>query len=56
MTPNTRVRETMIIPVTQLGHDQANIWLAMYDTEPQWLDWALTRAGLPTRDQIFGTQ
>jgi hypothetical protein len=46
----------MIIPVTPLGRDQASIWLAMYDTEAEWLDWALSRAGLPSRDQIFGTQ
>lgn len=48
--PAARVRETMIIPVTQLGRDQATTWLQMYDAEGSWLDWALGTAGLPTRD------
>jgi hypothetical protein len=56
LLPAARVRETMIIPVTSLGRDQASIWLGMYDAEEHWLDWALSRAGLPTRDQIFGSQ
>jgi len=55
LLPAARVRETMIIPVTSLGHDQASIWLDMYGAEEHWLDWALSRAGLPTRNQIFGT-
>jgi hypothetical protein len=52
--PARRVRETMIIPVTPLGRGQAATWLRMYDTEADWLDWALSSAGLPTRHQIFG--
>jgi len=27
-----------------------------HDTEEHWLDWALSRDGLPARDQIFGAQ
>ena len=54
--PATRVRETMIIPVTPRGRSQATIWLRMYDAEEHWLDWALARAGIPTRRQIFGEQ
>lgn len=54
--PAARVRETMIIPVTPLGRDQATIWLQMYDAEESWLDWALNSAGLPALGQIFGDQ
>jgi hypothetical protein len=56
LIPAARVRETMIIPVTQLGHRQASLWQHMYDTEEHWLDWALSTVGLPTREQIFGRQ
>ena len=54
--PAARARETMIIPVTQRGRSQATAWLRMYDAEEHWLDWALARAGIPTRHQIFGEQ
>ena len=54
--PAGRVRETMIIPVTLRGRSQATTWLRMYDAEEHWLDWALGRAGIPTRHQIFGEQ
>ncbi len=54
--PAARVRETMIIPVTPRGRSQATTWLRMYDAEEHWLDWALARAGIPTRHQIFGEQ
>lgn len=56
LIPAARVRETMIIPVTQLGRSQAAMWLRMYNTEEHWLDWALRTAELPTREQIFGRQ
>ena len=54
--PAARVRETMIIPVTPRGRSRATTWLGMYDTKERWLDWALARAGIPTRHQIFGEQ
>ena len=54
--PAARVRETMIIPVTPRGRSEATTWLRMYDAEEYWLDWALARAGLPGRHQIFGEQ
>jgi hypothetical protein len=54
--PAARVRETMIIPATLRGRSQATTWLRMYDAEEHWLDWALARAGIPTRHQIFGEQ
>jgi hypothetical protein len=56
LLPAARVRETMIIPVTQLGREQSIHWLEMYNNEGDWLDWALGSAGLPARDQIFGGQ
>jgi len=28
----------------------------MFGTEEHWLDWALARAGIPARHQIFGEQ
>jgi hypothetical protein len=52
--PAVRVRETMIVPVTLHGCDQARIWRGMYNTEEYWLDWALHLAGLPERGEIFG--
>jgi hypothetical protein len=52
--PAVRVRETMIVPVTPSGRDQARIWRELYNAEEEWLDWALHLAGLPERDQIFG--
>ena len=54
--PAARVRETMIISFTPRGRSQATTWLRMYDAEEHWLDWALTRAGLPGRHLIFGEQ
>lgn len=52
--PAVRVRETMIVPVTPRGRDQASIWRELYNAEEDWLDWALRLAGLPEREQIFG--
>jgi hypothetical protein len=52
--PAVRVRETMIVPVTPSGRDQARTWRELYNAEEQWLDWALPLAGLPGREQIFG--
>lgn len=54
LLPAARVRETMIVPVTARGRDQARVWRELYNDEENWLDWALELAGLPRRDQIFG--
>lgn len=51
--PAVRVRETMIIPLTPCGREQARTWRDLYNSEESWLDWALKQAGLPPRDQIF---
>jgi hypothetical protein len=52
--PAMRVRETMIVPITARGSEQALIWRDLYNAEEDWLDWALHQADLPQRDQIFG--
>jgi hypothetical protein len=52
--PGHRVRETMIIPVTESGRIEADIWAELYGSEDTWLDWALNQAGLPACQQIFG--
>lgn len=52
--PGHRVRETMIIPVTTAGKSEADTWADLYNTEDTWLDWALSQAGLPPCQQIFG--
>jgi hypothetical protein len=52
--PGHRVREIMIIPVTAAGRSEADIWARLYNTENTWLDWALSRVGLPACEQIFG--
>jgi hypothetical protein len=51
--PAARVRETMIVPLTPRGREQANTWRELYNDEESWLDRALKQAGLPPRDQIF---
>lgn len=53
LLPAVRVRESMIVPVTAHGRDQARVWRELYNDEENWLDWALDRAGLPRREQIF---
>jgi hypothetical protein len=52
--PGHRVRETMIIPVTAPGRAEADMWAELYNSEDTWLDWALSRAGLPACREIFG--
>jgi hypothetical protein len=52
--PGSRVRETMIIPVTAAGRKEADSWAELYNLEDTWLDWALSRADLPPCRRIFG--
>jgi hypothetical protein len=52
--PGARVRETMIVPVTDQGRVEADIWAELYNTEGSWLDWAFGQTGLPTCQEIFG--
>jgi hypothetical protein len=48
-----RIRETLVIPSTAEHAAAAQSWQAMYVAEPNWLSWALARAGLPPADAIF---
>ena len=48
-----RVRETMIITLDQEALSSAEMWHHLYDEEPEWLDWALERKGLPSAQAIF---
>jgi len=50
----SRVRETVIIPVTPQGLGEADLWAELYNTEGSWLDWALCQTELPASQQIFG--
>jgi hypothetical protein len=47
--PAARVRESMIVPVSPRGRDEARSWLELYGAEDSWLDWALDLARLPRR-------
>jgi hypothetical protein len=51
--PLNRVRETIIVPLGPDGGSAAEQWLALYDREAEWLDWALAQAGLPSVDAIM---
>ena len=51
--PAVRVRETMIVPVSAAGRDQARFWLDLYDAEESWLNWALQRCRLPALTEVF---
>lgn len=49
LLPAGRVRETIIVPVRD--DPVVDLWRELYDAEPAWLDWALTRTGLsPSAD------
>lgn len=50
-----RARETVILPFTEQGFCEANIWHAMYEREPDWLTEALMRHGQPSLDEIFSS-
>jgi hypothetical protein len=49
-----RVRETIVIPVVGGQEAQSEEWRDMYDAEPYWLDWALSKVGLPPAFEVFG--
>jgi hypothetical protein len=53
LLPLNRVRETIIVPLGPEGGAAAELWLALYDREAEWLDWALAQAGLPSVDAIM---
>ena len=47
-----RVRETIIIPLSQAGADRAQLWADLYDGEPGWVARALASASLPGLEEI----
>lgn len=49
-----RVRESMIIGIQEKTVRSSEAWLALYDEEASWFDWALERVALPSSAQIFG--
>jgi hypothetical protein len=51
----SRVRETMIIPLSSDASRQARYVRRVYEHEPAWMERALRRAGLPSRDRIFAS-
>jgi hypothetical protein len=55
ITPS-RVRESIVIPFTAAGATAAWHWVELYDLEPLWMDWALSRAGLPPWVKILKPQ
>jgi hypothetical protein len=48
-----RARETVIVPLSGRGFEQAPIWQRMYEVEPQWIDAALATRGLPPLRQVI---
>jgi hypothetical protein len=50
--PAVRVRETMIVPVSAAGREQARLLVDLYGAEESWLDWALDRFGLPAWSEL----
>ena len=50
--PAMRVRETMIVPVSLVGREQARFWVDLYGAEESWLDWALDYFGLPAWSEL----
>jgi hypothetical protein len=51
-----RVREAIIIPLASRSLQDAGRWLALYDDEGLWLDWALERVGLPPAKDVTSFQ
>jgi hypothetical protein len=47
-----RARETVIIPLRRDAKWQAGVWRDLYESEPDWLRWALAECGLPSLDEV----
>jgi hypothetical protein len=50
-----RGRETLILPFTAAGNEAAMAWLDLARNERDWLQWAMSQAGLPDLSEIAGT-
>ncbi len=48
-----RARETLIVPLDRAAEPSADDWAALADAEADWLDWALTREGLPSLAEVL---
>jgi hypothetical protein len=48
-----RVRGTVIITLDSASAHASETWRGLYDQEPEWLNWALGRMGLPPKKEIF---
>jgi hypothetical protein len=48
-------RETLIVPLNAGAQttSHARIWRGLYDSEPEWLDYALGKFDLPAVAEIF---
>lgn len=44
----------MIVPLSPSGVADADVWAEMYDAEPAWLDWALSKMSLPPEPDVLG--
>lgn len=51
--PPSRARETIIVPMHSDYEKEAALWTEMYKGEPEWLDWALNKVGLPSSSAVF---
>jgi hypothetical protein len=54
--PPCRVRETVVVLLRGEQESAADLWVALYDGEPDWLDWALKTVGLPPASAVVGHQ
>lgn len=51
--PGSRARETIIVPLTDGGLGEVEVWTDLYDREDSWLPAALASRGLPSLNEIF---
>jgi hypothetical protein len=47
-----RVRETIIVPLSEAGAGHKQLWASLYDAEPGWIPGALRSAALPGLEDI----
>jgi len=52
LVPPMRARETIIVPLRPDAQSQASMWRDLYESEPDWLPWALSECGLPSLDEV----
>jgi hypothetical protein len=47
-------RTTVVVPLTEVGSEEAAIWYSIYAAEADWLGAALSRFGLPSLAEVMG--